>query len=215
VARRTKVKIALALISLAVLYCLYWLCFSIWMSAYPLADSKAWTIRIYWLFSLCVVLAIAWMYCVIWLIKRKGLEVEDRWFGECESCHSNFEYLLIHNGFSDTAYAYCDTCGTTCLVGGWDDKRKPREAPLKIQGPIQAETEPWLQSCPCGGRFRAKSSPRCPTCRHVLSAELATSYIEKNAPGTKGGWRWQKDWNGIYCIVIAGRLIKNNWMTQA
>jgi hypothetical protein len=135
-------------------------------------------------------------------------------FGVCESCHSNFEYCLIHNDFSDTAYAYCDTCGMTCLVGGWDDKRKPKDAPLKIQGPIQAETEAWLQTCLCGGRFRAKSSPRCPICRHALSAEFAACYIEKNAPGTKKGWRWQQNWEGVYCIVLAGRLVENNWRTQ-
>jgi hypothetical protein len=140
--------------------------------------------------------------------------METDCLGICESCRSYFEYYLIHNGFSDTAYAYCDKCGMTCLVGGWDDNRKPYAAPLKIQGPIQTETEPWLKSCLCGGRFRAKCTPRCPTCGHELSAELAARYIEKYALGTKKGWRWQKDWEGIYCIVIAGRLIKYNWVNQ-
>jgi hypothetical protein len=27
-----------------------------------------------------------------------------------------FSYQLIHNGFSDTAFAYCDRCGRTALL---------------------------------------------------------------------------------------------------
>jgi hypothetical protein len=47
-----------------------------------------------------------------------------------------------------------------------------------------------------------------------LSAEVATGYIEKNAPGTSKGWRWQRDWQGTYCIVIEGRRIDNNWIPE-
>lgn len=39
--------------------------------------------------------------------------------GECERCRSTFAYDLIHNGFADTAYAYCDRCGMTALLSGW------------------------------------------------------------------------------------------------
>jgi hypothetical protein len=137
--------------------------------------------------------------------------------GDCESCHAKFEYYLIHNGFGDSAYAYCDKCGMTAIVGGWDDNAKPAQAPLKVQGPIQVGTEPWLQPCECGGSFRAQSSPRCPYCKERLSAEIASEYIERQAPGTKRlwrwkwGWRWQRNWQGMYCIVIGGRRIDNNW----
>jgi len=44
-----------------------------------------------------------------------------------------------------------------------------------------------------------------------LSAERAAAYIEKNAPGTKKGWRWQQSWHGMYCVIIEGRSTKNNW----
>jgi hypothetical protein len=96
--------------------------------------------------------------------------------GTCESCLSEFGYHLIHCGFSDCAYAYCDLCGITCIVGGWGDTNKPHQAPLRIQGTIQVETEPWLQPCACGGRFRSQSSPRCPHCAsiHNLREERAT-----------------------------------------
>lgn len=135
--------------------------------------------------------------------------------GKCDKCRRSFDYQIIHNGFNDTAYAYCDLCGTTMFVGGWDDTRQPAGAPLRIHGPIQPETEKWLQRCTCGGCFRHDAAPRCPHCREPLSAEFATSYIEANAEGTRGGWRWQQSWSGIYCLVIAGRLTKNVWREPA
>lgn len=103
----------------------------------------------------------------------------------------------------------------TTLVGGWDDTRQPVDVPLKIHGPIQPETEAWLQRCTCGGLFRHDAAPRCPHCHELLSAEAAVSYIERNAEGTRGGWRWQRNWSGMYCLIIAGRAIKNNWREPA
>jgi hypothetical protein len=139
----------------------------------------------------------------------------ERNVGECEQCRRRFEYRIIHNGFNDTAYAYCDSCGMTTFVGGYGDTRQPVGAPLKIHGPIQAETEEWLQPCTCGGCFRHDAAPRCPHCREPLSAEAATSFIERNAEGTRGGWRWQRSWSGMYCLVIDGRSTKNNWREPA
>src|ERR1700682_1246352 len=134
--------------------------------------------------------------------------------GTCEHCRARFDYYLIHNGFSDTAYGYCDHCGMTALVGGWDDRGKPAAAPWRIQGPIQVETEPWLEPCLCGGHFRSNGCPRCPQCRESLSAAKATRWIERNAPGAKVGWRWQQTWSGIHCIVINGRSVSNNWLAE-
>jgi hypothetical protein len=36
--------------------------------------------------------------------------------GVCDHCSAPFGYYLIHNGFNDTAYGYCDLCGRTALV---------------------------------------------------------------------------------------------------
>lgn len=134
--------------------------------------------------------------------------------GSCAQCRAKFDYMIIHNGFNDTAYAYCDRCGMTALVGGWNDTNKPSDAPLRIHEPIQEETEPWLETCTCSGHFRRDSAPRCPGCGEALSAELATKWIEKNAPGTKVGWRWQRTWTGMYCIVVDGRMVENNWRSR-
>jgi hypothetical protein len=83
--------------------------------------------------------------------------------GVCEVCGQSFNYLLIHNGFGDTAYAYCDKCGRTAFVSGWS-KNIPVAAKLKLHGPVNPEAEALLAPCSCGGAFRAGATPRCPHC---------------------------------------------------
>ena len=107
--------------------------------------------------------------------------------GFCEHCDSSFAYRLIHNGFNDSAYGYCDTCGKTCLLDGW---KAPKGADLKIHAPIAKRIEPLLVLCDCGGSFKGSVSPRCPQCKETLSPIKAAKWIEANAPGTKKGWRW-------------------------
>ncbi len=46
-----------------------------------------------------------------------GQNVSDP--GTCEHCGSKFAYNLLHNGFNDSAYAYCDRCGTLAILDGW------------------------------------------------------------------------------------------------
>jgi hypothetical protein len=131
------------------------------------------------------------------------------WSGVCEHCHANFAIEIFHNGFGDTSYAYCDTCGQTTILSGWN-KRWP-EGVKCTQAEIAPEMEPHLQPCGCGGKFTRGNSPRCPACARALSAELAAEYLERQAPGTKKGWHWQRTWSGIYCAVINGRSVKDNF----
>ena len=133
--------------------------------------------------------------------------------GECEHCRSNFEYRLAHNGFGETAYAYCDLCGCIAYLSGWFD-RIPPQAGLRVHGPIPESCEPWLAPCQCGGTFRGNSVPRCPICNEKLSAEAARRWIEANAPGTQVGWRWQRSWQGMYSIEIEGRSVSDNWINK-
>jgi hypothetical protein len=130
--------------------------------------------------------------------------------GTCEHCKHSFGYCLIHNGFNDSAYAYCDQCGQTALLNGWKQP-KSIAVTLKYQRAIEESAEHLLKSCPCGGTFKGAASPRCPNCREALSPVSATAWIEANAPGTKKGWHWQQNWQSIYCIVIDDRLVKDNW----
>jgi hypothetical protein len=130
--------------------------------------------------------------------------------GYCSHCASDFLYRLIHNGFNDSAYAYCDVCGCTALLSGWATDI-PVEAGLVIHARITPSVEPFLRRCSCGGRFTSRAAPRCPHCQFELSAGDATSFLEANAPGTDVGWRWQCSWDGLYCIIIGDRVTYDPW----
>ncbi len=70
--------------------------------------------------------------------------------GNCDSCEREFRYELIHNGFNDSAFSYCERCGRTALLSGWC-KSIPPAARLKLHGPLNGETEALLADCACGG----------------------------------------------------------------
>lgn len=127
--------------------------------------------------------------------------------GTCEHCQSQFRYHLVHSGFNDSIYAYCNTCGKTASLSLWD-KRMPKLRDLQKHQEIPSAMEPHVQPCVCGGSFSRGSAPRCPHCNKPLSTELATGYIESNAPAT---WRWQRTWSGLYCIVIEDKWIDDNF----
>jgi len=125
--------------------------------------------------------------------------------GICDQCGQTFQYHLIHNGFNESAYAYCADCGMTVLLDTLyrDSLGIPRHRSITKEG------EERLLPCDCGGTFRAGASPRCPHCRQPLSAKAARKWIEENAPGTAGGWQWQCDWIGLYAIVIEKNVVYN------
>lgn len=128
--------------------------------------------------------------------------------GYCEACRGQFGYHLIHNGFNDSAYAYCDRCGETCLLNLW---WLPAGVKIADCGVIPESAERFLRPCGCGGVFRKGAAPRCPHCNSTLSPVGAAKYIEANAPGATKGWRWQQSWEGIYCIVIEEKLSQDCW----
>lgn len=133
--------------------------------------------------------------------------------GTCEHCQRQFGYWLEHCGFGDAVYAYCDRCGETAILSMWD-KRFPKLQDCPGQQEICSAMEPHLEDCDCGGHFKRGSKPRCPWCNEELSAEIAASYIEAKAPGTKSGWKWQRNWSSVYCIVIEGRRVNDNFREQ-
>jgi hypothetical protein len=130
--------------------------------------------------------------------------------GNCEKCHDQFGYYLIHSGFNDSVYAYCDLCGKTAILD-LRDKRMPTLQNCPPHQEICSAIESYLCPCDCGGHFKQGAAPRCPRCGEALSAEFAASYIESNAPGTAKGWRWQRSWKTLYCIVIENKLVQNNF----
>ena len=131
--------------------------------------------------------------------------------GQCEYCAKHFGYYLIHSGFNDSFYAYCSDCGTVAQLSLYD-KRMPRlvqDCPPYQE--ICAELEPYIRPCQCGSAFKKGATPRCPHCKQPLSAEVAATYIEKNASGTKKGWVWQRNWHHTYFIVIENNLVSDNF----
>jgi hypothetical protein len=137
--------------------------------------------------------------------------IEEDGKGKCEHCQQEFGYMLLHSGFGDLTYAYCDSCGKTAILSLWN-QRMPRLPDCPGQREMCSAMEAYLKPCDCGGRFKTGSSPRCPHCREPLSAKLATAYLERNAPGSKKGWRWQQNWSDLYCIVIGEHRIADNFI---
>ena len=116
--------------------------------------------------------------------------------------------MLIHNRFNDSAYGYCDRCGATALFSACSHA-VPNGVDVGFHGPLRADAEPWVRPCTCGGGFRGSAAPRCPRCAKELSANASAEYIERNAPGTRQGWRWQRSWQGLYAIVIEDRCVED------
>jgi hypothetical protein len=126
----------------------------------------------------------------------------------CSECHRAFGYRLIHSGFNDNAYAYCTQCGMTAILSGYGI---PPDTGARSFEAITVQAETYLDPCACGGRFTRGAAPRCPYCNTALSADRLADAIEANAPGTAKGWRWQRNWTGLYCLIIEDRMVKDNW----
>ena len=143
--------------------------------------------------------------------------MNDFTFLNCDHCEKSFRYVLRHCGFGDSAYAYCDSCGMLALLDLWRIPEPLKKVCPIGHGEIDQQVEQFLTHCVCGGQFRKGASPRCPHCRELLSALAMTAPIERNAPGTAKGWRWQKSWDGLYCIAVedhdhALRFVKDPWL---
>jgi hypothetical protein len=118
--------------------------------------------------------------------------------------------MLVHAGLNECAYAYCEACGMVSLLharsGG-----APESVHLAPHRRIDASIEPHLARCECGGRFRESAVPRCPSCHARLSAEAMAGPIEEDMPAARDGWEWQRDWEGLYCFIVNGRWVEDNW----
>jgi hypothetical protein len=137
--------------------------------------------------------------------------------GTCDRCGQVFPYQLIHNGFNESCYAYCAGCGMTAIIDtlykdrGWEGLPRHRC--------IFTAAEKLLAPCRCGASFTARASPRCPHCHEELSPVAAATWIEANDRArtkvTNNVPRWQRNWHGLYAIVINGRVVKNPWLVPA
>jgi hypothetical protein len=141
--------------------------------------------------------------------------MREQCIGKCDKCMVEFKYYLVHNGFNESCYAYCDSCGRTAFL--WLVPSKIPEQyrnyfkRMPIGEKINGDIESFMEKCSCGGTFKHDASPRCPSCKNQLSAIAAKEYIEKNAPGTRKGWKWQNNWDDLYAIVIENNVVRDNW----
>ncbi len=132
--------------------------------------------------------------------------------GRCDKCSRQFNYSLMHCGFGDCLYAYCDNCGKTAF---FDDYKPPNELKgfvrySSVNYIIPEQLEPFIEKCSCGGNFKHDASPRCVHCKQTLSPIEANKYI-KSDPPDKEGWYWQNNWTGIYAIIIDDNKVNDNW----
>jgi hypothetical protein len=121
--------------------------------------------------------------------------------GDCEHCSRTFRYTLLHAGFGDFSYAYCDSCGMLATFNYSNSflvTMPPASATHQV---IDPEWEPFIDPCECGGHFRSGASPRCVFCNATLSAQHAATHIERNTINARG-WHWQGNWTDLYCIAM-------------
>ena len=65
--RRATAWSLLALSTLGGIVSVYYLLFSIWMTAHPLYDSQAWHIRVYERFGITALDGLVWVGAILWL----------------------------------------------------------------------------------------------------------------------------------------------------
>lgn len=122
--------------------------------------------------------------------------------GDCEHCGQFYRYSLLHAGFGDFSYAYCDTCGKLATFSSSSSFLLSMPRAVSPHQVIDDAWGPHIRSCDCGGAFRRGASPRCVVCTRPLSAEHATGHIEHNFIGGGRNWRWQRNWTDTYCLEI-------------
>jgi hypothetical protein len=122
--------------------------------------------------------------------------------GDCEHCGSIYHYTLLHAGFGDYSYAYCDACGMLATFAYSSSFLLSLPRLSAQHQAIDTAWESFMRPCKCVGRFRSSAFPRCVFCREPHSAEHAAPHIERNSLGAGRGWRWQKNWTEVYCLAI-------------
>ena len=124
--------------------------------------------------------------------------------GDCEHCLRTFRYTLLHAGFGDFSYAYCDCCGMLATFNYSDS--------ILVNLPPPYRTAPGNR-LPTGSRFSIPAHAAdifaqelrrvaCSATR-ALSAEHAAAHIERNSVGAAAdgtgketgptciAWRWK------------------------
>jgi hypothetical protein len=135
--------------------------------------------------------------------------------GFCERCGAMFSCRLVNDERNGSEHYFCQLCGRTAIVSVTEMEARFGDRERSVLGFEIFVVEDNLANCECGGRFKMLGAPRCPSCRKVLSAPLATRWIEGNAQAAHSGRRWQRTWSGLFAIVIGERVVVDPWISES
>jgi len=78
----------------------------------------------------------------------------------CPHCHAEIKFYA-YSGMGDICpHFYCDSCSNVYHNHRHNELLRKRGESEELLAEVQAQ----LPECPCGGRFRAGASPKCPSC---------------------------------------------------
>lgn len=93
---------------------------------------------------------------------------------QCPSCKYAIDVSyprIIHAGFSDSGFLYCDKNGDLVTWSSYDKTYAglvSNKHPWDLSRKEKALVEKNLIDCPCGGKFTFAAKPRCPNCNHEI-----------------------------------------------
>lgn len=104
---------------------------------------------------------------------------------------------IYHAGFGDEGFLYCNNDSTVLTFSAYDEnyeKLVPKKMPWppRVGGELtkreQGLIEQHLRPCPCGGSFKFKNKPRCPSCGKSIERLIDSIHyivIQRNIDGDK------------------------------
>lgn len=78
---------------------------------------------------------------------------------------------IIHAGFSNLGFMYCNKCGDVLTWSSFDpifEKIVGRKHPWSLTSVEKREVENAIIKCKCGGDFTFSAKPRCPNCNNEI-----------------------------------------------
>lgn len=127
----------------------------------------------------------------------------------CPTCKHSYYGRVLHAGFDDSEFLYCDRCFRIALLSIYS-----RSADILLRLAVPAlwswresaasriEIEASLRGCECGGRFTFDAVPKCFNCQSVLPLETILEAFGAH------GW-WGVGWRGFYCLIQEEHLVQN------
>lgn len=114
---------------------------------------------------------------------------------ECPSCKQRIlldHPDVVHAGFDDSGFLYCDKNGDLITWSTFDDtyqKLIGQIHPWLLSNDQKRIVEISLKECDCGGKFIYSAPPRCPNCNYpipnIVKDNLHWVRLKKHIDGTK------------------------------